>query len=274
MESHSFKSTPTENLNLDLFRAPKMSEGCVVFLHGGALLLGSRKDLPTEVVSFLNSNGWDVASIDYRVTPSCPVSEIIEDVADGCRFVKRLMTGSKLIVVGYSAGAYLALANGAFGEAVDGICAFAGYGDLSARWYYEPSEFFKAYKNVDYVAEKIQRGDSFPTLEDRIDLYVYLRQKGLWPEHVLGKNKFVTEAQKLSPIPHLSPKFPRTVLVHGSSDSDVPVSASEEMAAALAEHKVPHKLIILPGLDHDLFMQLDNPAVVSAWNDAMSFFGE
>lgn len=133
-ETHIFKSTSTSELGVDVFRTTGESRGCLAFLHGGALLLGSRTDLPHPVVSFLNKKGWDVASLDYRTALETNLGEILSDVGDGCKFLRELFPSSSLMLIGYSAGAYLSLLHGAKGSPTDGICAFAGYGDLTAPW--------------------------------------------------------------------------------------------------------------------------------------------
>jgi len=270
-DSQTYKTTPSRELRIDFFPSLTTSKGCIIFLHGGALLLGSRKDLPENVVNFLINKGWDVSALDYRAISECPVPEIVKDVRDGCSFIREKYPTKPLILCGYSAGAYLALQHGTATDLVDGIIAFAGYGDLGADWYFSPSEFFLNYKNVDYVESKINSKYVFTTLEERIDLYVYLRQKGLWPHYVLGEKHMDHEIQRWSPIQHISDSFPRTVLIHGDKDCDVPVATSKEMSSALLKHNVPHELLILPNFDHDLFQQLESPEVSAAWNRAIAY---
>lgn len=271
IESFIFKATATRKLVVDLFRTNQESRGCLVVIHGGALLLGSRRDLPESVVTFLNIQGWDVASIDYRSVLEAGLEAILSDIEDGFRYVRALFPGALLIAVGYSAGAYLALFSGTTSAPLDGICAFAGYGDLTALWYYTPSTFFREYKDVEHVRERIVKRDSFVSLEDRVDLYVYLRQYGLWPEFVLGKDDLDDKAKLFSPVLRLNDSYPPTVLIHGTNDKDVPFSASVGMAEALEERGLPYELILLEGKDHDLFYRLDDEEVVGAWDHALSY---
>lgn len=270
-ETHEFKRCGETTLQLDRYRTPHVARGCVAFLHGGALLLGSRTDLPEPVVGMLLRSGFDVVSLDYRVLSEAPIDEIHGDVRDGCRFIRGLYPSIPLVLVGYSAGAYLSLACGTDDRLVDGICAFAGYGDLGAQWYREPSEFFVKYKDVAEVARRLKEGAPFPSLDDRIDLYVYLRQTGTWPRYALGDDFSESRLQELSPLHHLSQRYPPTVLIHGTADCDVPYSASEDMAAALRAAAVPHRLITMSGMDHDLFGKVDLPDVRRAWIEGVEF---
>jgi len=130
---------------------------------------------------------------------------------------------------------------------VDGVCAFAGYGDLSVEWYYQPSQFFRQYKNVDTIRKKLGDKNNFKTIDERIDLYVYLRQYGFWPEFVLGQENPNIRTQRYSPLLHLDARYPPTVLI------------------------VPYKLIFLRDRDHDLFSHLEDDEVVEAWHTALDF---
>jgi acetyl esterase/lipase len=271
VKTEVFKSTESGELCLDIHSTRLERQGCLLFLHGGALLLGSRTDISKDVVEFLNEQGWDVASMDYRLVPQTSLKEILSDVKDGCEYARNQYVNEPFFVVGYSAGAYLALLNGAHGYSVDGICAFAGYGDLGAEWYYTPSEFFLQYKNVDDVPKRLQDNQLFLSDNEKIDLYIYLRQTGRWPEFVFGKGGIQDGVKKYSPILSLPKEFPPTVLIHGDNDNDVPISASREMASALASKGIPYQLITPRGFDHDLYEQVNEEVVRNAWREGLLF---
>lgn len=270
-ETLQFKRYDSGTLSLDRYRTTKPLRGCVAFLHGGALLLGSRKDLPEPVIALLLKQGFDVASLDYRVLSEASFQEIHKDVRDGCRFVRTLYPSTPLFLVGYSAGAYLSLACGTGERLVDGICAFAGYGDLGAQWYREPSAFFVSYKDVSHVGPRLAAGASFSSFDERVDLYVHLRQTGTWPIYALGKTFSEARLREFSPLHHLTERYPPTVLIHGTEDCDVPHSASVDMASSLQQASVPHRFISMEGMDHDLYSKVELPKVQSAWLEALEF---
>ncbi|QEH33682.1 Prolyl oligopeptidase family protein [Aquisphaera giovannonii] len=67
-----------------------------------------------------------------------------------------------------------------------------------------------------------------------------------------------------------------TFLVHGGSDPLVPVGQSLEMASALRKFGIPERLVILPGLGHDLNFPVNTPGdltgqilefLATTWND-------
>jgi acetyl esterase/lipase len=222
----------------------------------------------------LLKEGFDVVSLDYRVLSEAPIHEIHADVHDGCRFVRNLCPTTPLILSGYSAGAYLALSCGTVDRAIDGICAFAGYGDLGAPWYTQPSEFFLRYKDVSHVPPRLAAGTPFSSIDDRIDLYVHLRQTGTWPHYALGDRFSEDRLRELSPLHNLHSRYPRTVLIHGTKDCDVPYSASEDIAASLHKASIPHRFITMREMDHDFYSKVEEPQVKKAWLDALGFLME
>lgn len=270
METLQFKETASRELFIDYYPTEK-EKACLLFFHGGALLLGSRKDLPAALIEYLQAQGFSVAAADYRSVLECPVEEILSDIRDAVKTVKEKIEVKPLYTFGYSAGAYLCLLNAAVGETIDGCIAFAGYGDLKADWYHEPSEFFVNYKEVPWVEEKLSDRQFFDSIEKQIDLYVYLRQHGQWPMFALGKDELEQRMFTYSPIFHLKQSFPRTVLVHGSADNDVPASASLAMHQALKAKSLPSECVILKDFDHDAFIQIENREVAAAWQRALAF---
>lgn len=62
-----------------------------------------------------------------------------------------------------------------------------------------------------------------------------------------------------SPVDQVSPGDPPTFLVHGANDPLVPVSQSEELAAALTDAGVPNRLVVIPGAGHDLDFPIKTP---------------
>ena len=84
-----------------------------------------------------------------------------------------------------------------------------------------------------------------------------------------------------SPVDQLSPDDPPTFLVHGASDTLVPVSQSEELATALTVAGVPNRLVVIPRAGHELDFPIRTPRIRNlvfqilafldaTWNDKVS----
>jgi acetyl esterase/lipase len=81
----------------------------VIWFHGGGLTGGNK-----EIPNYLKEKNIAVVGVGYRFSPQAKVADIIEDAADAVKWTFDnipQMGGSKkkIVVAGYSAGAYLTL---------------------------------------------------------------------------------------------------------------------------------------------------------------------
>jgi len=52
----------------------------VIWLHGGARILGSRTVVPRQLVDLCRREGFALVSLDYRLAPEVKLQAIVEDV--------------------------------------------------------------------------------------------------------------------------------------------------------------------------------------------------
>lgn len=128
-ETHLFAVKGTDSLYLDHYVAPVEGQrGCVIYVFGGGFAAG-RRDADKHYFEFLNRNGYDVVSIDYRLgmkNASSPgiieflklfdhtITIAVEDLYSATSYVvehaKEWNINSEQIVIsGSSAGAITAL---------------------------------------------------------------------------------------------------------------------------------------------------------------------
>jgi acetyl esterase/lipase len=117
--TYVYKKAGGLEIKADVFRPSDESRRpIVVWIHGGALIMGSRRGLGGPIRKLLLESGYVVVSIDYRLAPESKLPAIIEDVEDSFRWIRgegaKLFHGdpSKLAVAGGSAGGYLTLVTG------------------------------------------------------------------------------------------------------------------------------------------------------------------
>lgn len=72
------------------------------------------------------------------------------------------------------------------------------------------------------------------------------------PHYATEKTAQLKARSVLHWLDKLAPQLP-ILLLHGDKDARVEVAQSQELAKALAEKGRPHKLVIYPGADHDLY---------------------
>ena len=260
--TYSYKSVEGHEIKLDIHRTTEHAPlPAIVWLHGGGLILGSRRMLPAYQLSGYLAAGFAVVAIDYRLAPETKAAAILTDVADAYRWVAHHsaeigIDGRRLALVGHSAGAYLALSAGLHLKAPpQAIVSFYGYGDISGQWATQPNDAYRQQGLItaNEAFENVGRNViSASTVEERIRMYLYVRQQGIWARTIVGDDYDEPEVlrNKYCPLYAVTSDYPPTLLLHGDEDIDVPVSETVSLAERFAFLKVPHRQIILQGYGH------------------------
>lgn len=242
-----------------------LKKPAVVWIHGGALIMGSRSGVPRALCSRWLALGYVVVSIDYRLAPETRLPEIVADVRDAFQWVqehgpKRFgVDPDRIAAAGGSAGGYLTLMAGFHVKPRPRVLAsFWGYGDITTPWYAEPDAFYRKQPLVSRE-EALASVGTMPLTEPspqsrRGQFYLYCRQQGLWPVEVSGHDprREPKWFDAYCPIRNVSTEYPPSILIHGTEDTDVPYSESRKMAARLKEAGVEHELMTVEGGGHGL----------------------
>lgn len=244
-------------LQLDLY-VPTERTGhvpCVVWIHGGAWLFGSRLAPPeywpaAALFQAAIDAGLAVASIDYRHSREAPFPAQVHDAKAAIRYLRRFcvelgLDAERFGVWGESAGGHLAAlvaliddpafegTEGVIGEssAVSAVVDFYGVADADTMPDFSasmPQEW------IDNLEAKRGGASAGP-----IDV---LLADSPYPPG---------EARRLvSPVHHVRADAPPFLLVHGEADGLVPLSQSEQLHAALQAAGAQSELVGVPGADH------------------------
>jgi acetyl esterase/lipase len=183
----------------------------------------------------LLDKGFTLITVRHGSSPKYLIPEIVSDVRRAVRFIRHNakqwgVDPNRLGVFGGSAGGHLALV---LGTASDN-------GDPNAK-----EDFMK---ESDRVASVVAY---FPP----VDLRPLAR--GLNPQPTGGTldrfpalNFEKEKAPDYSPIVHVSPDDPPTLLIHGDKDKLVPVNNSKVIHEAFQKNNVKTQLIIIEGAEH------------------------
>ena len=258
-----YKSVPVCDIRADVHWMPGPTrQPAILWLHGGALIFGSRAGIPAYQLGAFLRAGYTVISADYRLAPQVKLEAIIEDLRDAYAWTRsdgpRLFSidPERIAVMGQSAGAYLTLVTGyAVTPRPRALVSFYGYGDLTGAWYSQPSPYY-----CDHPA--VARDDAYRAVghdvlsegrhEDRSPFYLYCRQHGLWPLEVTGHDP-QEEADWFAhfcPVRNVTGDYPPTLLIHGDVDTDVPYELSVMMDAELERRQAAHEFLTLHGRGH------------------------
>jgi acetyl esterase/lipase len=259
--THVYRTVDGLDLLADVYAPASAPTGFFVWFHGGALINGSRADVPSGLVDLVLSANSMFVSIGYRLAPQVAIADIAADATAGWQWAAhhaRLQGCPETagIVGGLSAGGYLALLTGLSELRPRAVVSYYGYGTLDSPWYSTPSDHYRSTWRA--VAEdEALRSVEGPTTEDGstrplgVDFYMFCRQTGRWPELAAGTTDG-DELRRYSPTYHVTSKYPPTLLLHGTDDHDVPHAESAAFAAMLQLHEVDHEFISLEGFDHGL----------------------
>lgn len=255
----------------------------LLWLHGGALIFGSRNGLRPEQLRRYLAAGYAVVSVDYRLAPQAKLPEIGEDVQDAYRWLlqegpRRFPIARERIgVVGHSAGGYLALLLGCHARpAPRAVVSFYGYGDITGEWYTTPSAHYCGEPPVSEAQAQHVRDRPLGSADgggDGWPYYLYLRQRGLWPLEVSGHDPRHEPAwfDYYCPLRQVRPGHPPTLLLHGDQDTDVPYGQAVAMAQALARQGVEQQLLTLPGRGHAFDNDTSPGALAAVFDDVIAF---
>jgi acetyl esterase/lipase len=267
--TYTYKTADKVPIEADVYRADDTQQRPVlVYLHGGALLMGSRRAVPQPLRDLCRAEGYALVSFDYRLAPEAKLPAIIDDLRDAFRWLHERgpkllhIDPNRVVVAGGSAGGYLTLMTGfAVKPRPQALVSYWGYGDVDGDWYTRPSDHYRKQPLVGKEEAYQAVGDQVLSNTDgpggqkaRGRFYLYLRQNGLWTREVTGfdPTKDRRQLDAYCPVRNVSADYPPTLLIHGTQDTDVPYELSVAMAKELARRKVAHELVTVPGAGHGL----------------------
>ena len=217
--------------------APKSAPG-VLLVHGGAWRQGDRSQLRGYGIS-LALQGFVCVSSGYRLVPAATWPAQIHDVNAALRFMRKEavelgVDPDRIASLGASAGAHLVL--------------------LSAGTVGRPE--FEGEGGHPGISTKVAAIVAIfpPTVLSPRDQ----KLSGAVPGNVLLETSDDEETARIaSPITHVTPAFPPTLLMHGTADRVVPPSASLRMYEALVAANVPVELHMAAEQPHGYTLQPD-----------------
>lgn len=263
MQTVTYKTVGDCAIHADVYSvASRDLAPVIVWIHGGALIGGSRKQMRPVLRDLLADSGFAQVSIDYRLAPETKLPRILEDIHDAFAWLRRDaghfgIDHHRIGVLGGSAGGYLALMSGLMVEPPPrALVSYYGYGDIAGSWYSEPDPFYCQQPAVTREAALSVLNDTPlsepPEAVDRFRFYLWCRQTGRWPDEVVGldPHRYPEAFNRYCPVRRVTTAYPPTLLFHGTADTDVPWQQSADMAAALQAAGVIHEFISIADGPH------------------------
>lgn len=211
----------------------------ILYLHGGGLEFGQRDDLPTAYLEKFTAAGIQLFTFDYLLAPEVKIDMILPVLRESIQvMLDKTPHADRVILMGRSAGAYLAYLLLRDGLEADGLVDLYGYSGLDYPEFRMPAEFYDSFPKVlPMTAQSLIQRQPLVTgeMKDRYPLYVSGRQFGTWLSQFLPSMR---DAAAYSLTPDDLSRLPQTLLIHSTNDPDVPFATSEHAVKYLPNAKL------------------------------------
>ena len=227
---------PDTTMKLDFY--PSQIAGkkpCVIVVHGGSWAGGDSQQLP-ELNSYMAANGYNVASINYRMAPKWQTPAPVEDIANAIKYMTEHagelhIDPAQFVLLGRSAGAQIALlaAYTLHNKQLKGVIDF--YGPADMVWGYSiPSN---------------------PLIMD---------SRKVMDQYVGGSfSKVPMKYYECSPLNFVNKESMPTLIIHGSNDVLVSPEHSHRLNGALDNNGIKHYWLQIPWATHGFDFNLNGP---------------
>jgi acetyl esterase/lipase len=269
-----------------------------IYLHGGAFYMLDKDCGTRPFFSHLASQGHVIMDVAYRLAPETDIMGMVQDAKRAIVWMKEHantygVNKDSIMIGGGSAGGHLALLAAYTSDdpgftpddltgkdiGVCGVISLYGTNDLAALYYHTsqdlttrsvPGRPQKAVptKMPGWIIKSM--GENY----HRLGFDKGFENSGALAPLLGGHPDECPERYVLfSPVSHVHPGCPPTLLVQGEHDIMAPVTATRRLYSLLLQNKVPVVIHILPQTDHgfDLALPKISPSAHNAIYDVERF---
>jgi acetyl esterase/lipase len=248
-----------------------------VYFHGSGWWVGDKDVLTRPFFRHLIAQGHTVMDVSYRLCPEVDIYGMIGDIKRAVAWMKAHadrygVDPEKIVLGGGSAGGHLSLLAGYAPQHPELTPEGIKDADLSVCGvisHYGPTDLLAAYQH-----ENQQQTVGLPPVPIGPDSTASRSDWGRMDVLLGDHPQDAPEIYQLaSPITHVHPGCPPTLLIQGKQDFITPVDATNALHAKLVECGVPAINVVFPWTDHgfDLAFPQVNPASQSSLYDVDRF---
>jgi acetyl esterase/lipase len=235
--SYKYATHTGVDLSLDFYKAQAPGlRPCIVVAHGGSWKSGNSHELP-DIDWYLARQGYNVASINYRLAPEYKSPAPIEDMKGALDYLKANaavlnIDTNNFVLLGRSAGGHIVLESAYTMHDPDIKGVVGLYGPTDMEWaYHHP------------------------------DNPLVMHSQKVMEDFFGGTDTQVPEKYaEGSPINYVTAQSTPTLLVHGGNDAHVNYELSKMLDSKLQDNKVPHLLLGMPWATHGCEYSLNGPS--------------
>ncbi|MFI5457425.1 MAG: alpha/beta fold hydrolase [Isosphaerales bacterium] len=242
-------------LTMDVFTPKKDAKGVGVILVVSGGFRSSHDAIGPAFIQPFTDRGYTVFAVVHGSQPRYTVPEIIQDMNRSVRFIRYHakdygIDPDRIGVMGASAGGHLSLMLGTAGDkgnptAKDPVDRESSRVQAVAC-FFPPTDFLNYGKPG---GEKIHPTDHAPPFRAAFDYRELDEQSMLWVP-ITDPKRLQEIAREISPVSHVTPDDPPTLIIHGDEDRLVPLQQSELIAEKLKKAGVQTNLVVKKGAGH------------------------
>ena len=263
-------------LTLDVFTPRKDANGAAIIavVSGGWFSSHEAIDSPfvLPVVQEHVKRGYTVFAVVHGSQPKFTIPEAIADMNRAVRFIRLhakdyAVDPDRFGITGGSAGGHLSLMQGTAGDAGDPK-AKDPVARVSSRvqavaCFFPPTDFLNyGEKGKDAIGRGVLA--NFKAAFDVRELDP--KTKAL-ERTTTEEEKLLELGRRISPITHVTPDDPPTLIIHGDADKLVPIQQAESFLAKLKEAGVAAELVVKKGAAHGWPDLAKDWAIIADWFD-------
>lgn len=242
-------------LTMDVLKPARPNGAGVVYVMSGGWF-SAREFINPEILEAFTGRGYTVFAVVHGSQPKFTIPEAVADMHRAVRYIRTNakkwdVDPERLGIAGGSAGGHLSLmiaASGGPGDAAsEDVVERASSRVAAAAVFFPPTDFMNygragrdVFEALHAELKAFQAPFDFVETDEETGRLVLLRD--------MEKRREI--ARQMSPITHVSPGDPPTLLIHGTNDELVPIQQSRVMEKALREAGTPVKVEVREGAGH------------------------
>ncbi len=258
-------------LTMDVFTPKENANGAgVIFVVSGGWISGHQSINPAFLAELLR-RGYTVFTVVHGSQPRFTIPEAIADLNRAVRFIRThaddyKVDPDRLGITGLSAGGHLSLMQGLAGgggkaDSPDPV-ERASSRVQAVACFFPPTDFF----NYGKPGEEALGNGTLHDFRAPFDFNEFNPETKTF-ERIADPNRRREIGRQISPITHVSPDDPPTLIIHGDADKLVPFQQAEILIDKLQAAGVEAKLVTKPGAQHGWNKLPDDMKLVADWFD-------
>ncbi len=241
-------------LTMDVFTPRQGSNGLgLVWVVSGGWF-SAHDGINTAFTEPFTSRGYTVFAVVHGSQPKFTIPEILQDMHRSIRFIRHQaathhIDPERIGIFGGSAGGHLSLMQGLAGMPGDPSSADpverCSSRVQAVACLFPPTDFLNYGKpGENALGRGVLAGFKAP-----FDFHEWDPKQNAYVA-ILDEPRIVEIGKEISPINHVSPDDPPTLIIHGDADTLVPIQQAELLDKRLEAEGVPHELGVKKGAGH------------------------